>query len=175
LSTPKASSRTQRACTPACSPSLSTCSPEYASRRPPHCCCRRAPPSARSPSQLTISAHPLGPSEAALPHIDQLRPCPCRNSSARGRATTGPSPPLAGDTPGQATTANRERASPIAYPPRLFACRASPRRWRARHCRRVQGRGRQGNGCEGFKTSRGASVKRFYTPFMCWLKLVKCL
>jgi hypothetical protein len=75
LSTPKASSRTQRACTPVCSPSLSTCSPEYASRRPPHCCYRRAPPSARSPSQPTISAHPLGPSEAA-------------------RATRWPAPPL---------------------------------------------------------------------------------
>jgi hypothetical protein len=61
----KAFSRTQRACTPTCSPSLSTCSPEYASRRPPHCCCRRAPPSVRSPIQPTISAHPLGPSEAA--------------------------------------------------------------------------------------------------------------
>jgi hypothetical protein len=72
-------------------------------------------------------------------HIDQLGPCPHRNLSAHGLATTGLSPPLAGDTPGQPTTANRERVSPIAYPPRLFACRASPRHRRARLHRRAQG------------------------------------
>jgi hypothetical protein len=45
-SAPKASSRTQRACTPACGPSRSTCSSDYSSRRPPHYYRRRAPPSA---------------------------------------------------------------------------------------------------------------------------------
>jgi hypothetical protein len=63
-SAPKASSRTQRAYTPACCLGRSTCSPDYGSRRPPHCHRRRAPLSARSPSQPTISAPPLGPREA---------------------------------------------------------------------------------------------------------------
>jgi hypothetical protein len=77
------------------------------------------------------------------PHVDQLGPCPRRISSARDRAPTGPPPPLAGDVSGRTTAANRKRVSLIANPPRLFACRASPRRRRARRRRRSMGRGKE--------------------------------
>jgi hypothetical protein len=74
-STPKASSRTQRACTPTCFPGRSTCSPDYGSQRPPHCRRRQALLSARPSSQPTIPVPPLGPREAT-------------------RATRWPAPPL---------------------------------------------------------------------------------
>jgi hypothetical protein len=54
--------------------------------------------------------------------VDLFRPCLRRNSSTRGRATTGLPPPLAGDTSGQSSATHRSRVSPIDVFPRLFAC-----------------------------------------------------
>jgi hypothetical protein len=113
--------------------------------------------------------------ELPAPHVDQLRPCPRRISSARGRAPTGPPPPLAGDVSGRITTANRKRVSLIANPPRLFACRASPRRRRARRCRRFPGREGPGHKCKDLKTFKGFPVKRFLFFEVFQLKLVKSI
>jgi hypothetical protein len=99
--------------------------------------CSPRDPLANQPSQRLHYV----PEKLPVPHVDQLCPCPRWNSSAHGRATTGPSPPLAGDTFGQATTANRERVSPIAFPIACLPARAPPRRRRARRRRRVQGGG----------------------------------
>jgi hypothetical protein len=64
-----------------------------------------------------------------MPHIVELRPYSHRNPSFRGRAAIAPPPPLAGDISDRASAANRSLVSPIALPARLFASRASPRRW----------------------------------------------
>jgi hypothetical protein len=82
-----------------------------------------------------------------VPHFAQPRPCPRRRPSARGRATTDPPPPLAGDTSGQATTANRERVSSIVPLCHMFTC-AGPTSSAANLPRR------RGYLCEGFLYSR---------------------
>jgi hypothetical protein len=60
LSTPRASPHTHRACTLACCPGRTACSPEYEFQRPPQSSCRRARPSAWSQGQPTIPEPPLG-------------------------------------------------------------------------------------------------------------------
>jgi hypothetical protein len=106
----------------ACCSGQAVSSPEYAFRGCPVAAADELhPPSdprANHPSQHLPSV----PEKLPRPHVAQLCPCPRRNSSARDRATTGPSPPLTSNTLGQTTTANREGVSQIAYPPRLFAC-----------------------------------------------------
>jgi hypothetical protein len=57
-----------------------------------------------------------------VPQIIQPRSHPRRSSSARGCATTAPSPPLAGYHSGPATTANRSRVRPIATLGHMFTC-----------------------------------------------------
>jgi hypothetical protein len=57
-----------------------------------------------------------------VPHIVQPRSHPRRSSSARGCATTAPSPPLAGDHSGPTTTAYRSRLRPIATLGHMFTC-----------------------------------------------------
>jgi hypothetical protein len=63
-STPKASSHTQRACTPACCLSRTTCSPEYDFQWSPPSSRRRVPLPTRSPGQPTLPGPPLGRREA---------------------------------------------------------------------------------------------------------------
>jgi hypothetical protein len=144
----------------ACWPARAAGSPEPVPLLPPPDSRQRALLPARLPSKPTTSTHPLDPREAGRATRGPVPPLSSPEFECPGCATTGTSPPLAGNTLGQATTANQERVSPIAYPPRLFACRACPRRRRARRCRRFQGRGRQGHRCEDLKTSRGVSSKR---------------
>jgi hypothetical protein len=81
---------------------------------------------------------PLAPVKLPVPHVDPFRPCPHRNSSARGHATTGPPPPLTGDIFGQSTATHRSRVSPIANPLACLPPLASPRRRRAHLRCRVQ-------------------------------------
>jgi hypothetical protein len=108
----------------ACWPARAASSPEWFLPRPPPGSHRRALLPTRSPSQPTVSALSLGPREATCATCS-LGP---RSSSARGRATTGPPPPLADDISGQSTATHRSRVSPIANPPHLFAtpCLTSP-------------------------------------------------
>jgi hypothetical protein len=138
------STRTPVAPALACWPAQAVGSPEPVSLRPPPGSHRRAMLPAWSPCQPTVSAHPLSPSAAAVAHVDQFRPCPRRISSARGRATTGLPPPLAGDTSGQSTATNRSRVSPIAFPVAYLPPRAPPHHRRAHLRRRGQGRGIEG-------------------------------
>jgi hypothetical protein len=75
-------------------------------------------------------------------HSGLPRPRTRRNSSVRGRATTGPPPPLAGSTPSRSSATHRPRVSPIAFPAARLPTRARPRRRRARRRRRSMGGGR---------------------------------
>jgi hypothetical protein len=118
---PKPSPRTHRAYTPPCWPNRAACSLEPELPRPPlgsHC---RARTSACSPSPGThlapLLGH-LGPNCAT--HSSALL-LPSPESERRGRASTAPPPPLAGDITGLATTSNRSQVRPIRALGYLFA------------------------------------------------------
>jgi hypothetical protein len=150
-------------------------SPEPVPLRPPPDSRRRAPLPARLPSQPTISAHPLDPSEAARathwpapslssPEFEHPRPRHHWSATAARRQHLGSilrHPSITGEP-------NRRFPSLVCLP-RLTSppeSSSSPS---------VPGRGRQGHKCEDLKTSRRFPVKRFFTLDVFWLWLVKSI
>jgi hypothetical protein len=103
LNAPNPSSHTPRAYARMSFLGRAACAPEHELQRPPPSSRRQAPRSACSPGQPTLPGPPLGHRKLPVPHVDQPHPGPRQNSSARGRATTAPPPPLAGDTSDPAT------------------------------------------------------------------------
>jgi hypothetical protein len=128
----------------------------------------RATPEPTNPS-ITFPRYleALCATHCSAPHVPspdfaQPRPCcPCVAAAARRR-------PL---------RPSCHRQSPRGEPNRLsrhlFATPCSTSPSASSPSPPGSGEGNRGHGCEGIKTSRGLGVKRLYTLFMCWRKLVK--